>query len=105
MATQARRPPKVEPRCNLTLTRAEWSVLVSLLDRVPHPIAAQVKIAIGDAIRDSDGAASFGIDRDCEKWSTVLNLVWNEGMKRRDTRDVCGKMNVQLSAAQFTRDW
>lgn len=105
MAIKTSRRPPVERSCNLTLSRAEWSVLVSLLDRVRDPVATQAKIAIADAIRAADGAADISLDRECQKWAGVLNSVWKVGMTSREGREVCGKMTTQISAAEFTKAW
>lgn len=100
------RTATAERMCNLTLSRSEWSVLVSMLDRCRHPIASKAKAAIADQIRESDGAASISIDRTCEAWATVLNLVWNDGVKRGgETNRVCCSMTCQISAAKFTTDF
>lgn len=104
MATKTQRTAVEERMCNLTLTRAEWSVLVSLLDRNRTPIAAQSKASILAYLRDNPDVASLSIDRTCEKWATVLNLVWNDATKRAETRRVTTAITRQISASEFTRD-
>jgi hypothetical protein len=105
MATATRK--STERHCNMTLTREEWAVFVSILDRVRDPIAAQAKIGIADAIREADGAASISIDRDCERWGAVHNLAYRESerSRRKAEMDVCYRMTIQLSEARFTKDF
>lgn len=59
----------VEPHCNLTLTRTQWSTLIGLLDRKATPQASSVVQAIRAALRDAPDAHLVSIDREVQKWS------------------------------------
>lgn len=65
-----------EPHCNLTLTRAQWSTLIGLLERNRTPQASAVVQAIRAALRDDPEAARVSIDRECQKWIGVVQLVF-----------------------------
>lgn len=89
-----------EPRCNLTLTRAEWSTLIGLLDRKGTPQATSVVQAIRAALRDEPDAASVAIDRECQKWIGVEQMVFNWLPLKLYER-----MREQIQAAERTVEW
>lgn len=99
-------PQTAERFCNLTLSRAEWSALVKLLEQIRHPCSVGARQAIRDALNADPEAASVSIDRECEKWSTVLNAVWEVAMHGGpEGKRVVHAMTCQISAARFTRVW
>ena len=97
-------PRTVDHHCNMTLPRAQWSVLVALLDRVRTERAANVKIAIDAAIRASDGDAVVSVDRETDKWRGVISMVFNLAMKTAEGRSLYDAMRVQVQASE-TEVW
>lgn len=87
--------------CNLTLDRDEWSVFLVLLQRTSSPVAATARTKIQGVLAATKGEI-VSIPRECEKWATLLNLVWEDAMRLDGpSRDVCHEVTVQLSTAQY----
>lgn len=84
-----------EPHCNLTLTRAQWSTLIGLLDRKGTPPAAQVVLAIRAALKAEPDAARVSIDRECQKWIGVVQMVFNWMPLA-----LCDEVRTQIQAAE-----
>lgn len=87
--------------CNLTLDRHDWEMFVRLLERTRNPIAAKARESIRTALMASR-ADELCVPRECEKWATVLNLVWEDAMRLSEhAKDVCHSVAIQISTAQF----
>lgn len=92
-----------EPTCNLTLTRPQWAALVTLLGYVHGDVSVKVRQAINGALASDDGEA-VSIERDVEKWTTVLQLVNRVPLSfKREYNAVVQAMTIQLSAAMHRR--
>jgi hypothetical protein len=97
-------PSTVERHCNLTLTRNEWAVLVALLDNVPGDMSRAVRQCIRATLNAQPDLASVSIDRESQKWATVLHAVWPEAMRRKgEYNRLVRTMTPQISAAEFTQ--
>lgn len=93
-----------EPLCNLTLTRNEWAILVSLLDDVHGELSRSVRMAIRTALNTDLESDVVSLERDVEKWKTVLQLVIKVPKSfRREANAVVHSMTCQVSKAEFTR--
>lgn len=91
-----------EPLCRLTLYRNEWAVLVRLLECTTHPCSIPCRQAIRTALNADLESAAVTLERDIEKWKTVLQAVYGEAMRRRgEYSRLVGTMTEQLSAAEF----
>lgn len=95
-------PKTIERTCNLTLTRNQWAVLVSLLDHVAGDASMKVRMAIRAALTADLASASVSIERDCEKWISVIQLVNKQPMSfKGEYNRVIHAMTTQVSAAEF----
>lgn len=97
-------PSTVERFCNLTLKRAEWAVLVELLEAVRSENSVKVRQVIREALSAEPDAVRVSIDREAEKWAGVLQLVWKDAMRRNgEFNRLVRTMTAQISAAEFTQ--
>ncbi len=93
-----------EPLCNMTLSRNEWSVLVRLLESTTHPCSIPVRQAIRTALNADLESASVTLERDLEKWKTVLQAVYAEALRRGgEYNRLLASMTEQISRAEFGR--
>lgn len=91
-----------EPTCNLTLSRDEWAILVRLLDCVHGQLSVSVRMSIRTALNADLESAVVSIERDVDKWNTVLQLVSRVPLSfKREYNAVVKSMTVQVSRATF----
>lgn len=90
----------VEPRCNLTLSRADWSVMVALLERNGSPTAMKVRDVVRAALRNEPDAACVSIDNECQKWIGVEQLLFKQMCKSREGGRLYDEMRIQIQAAE-----
>lgn len=89
-----------EPHCNLTLTRAEWSVMLAMLERDGRPGAIAVRDVVRAALRDDPDAARVSIDRECQKWIGVEQMLFKQMCKSREGGRLYDEMRTQIQAAE-----
>lgn len=94
----------VEPRCNLTLSRADWSVMLAMLERDGRPGAIAVRDVVRAALRDDPDSARVSIDRECQKWIGVEQLLFKQMCKSREGGRLYDQMRTQVQAAE-SQDW
>lgn len=99
------RTARAEPRCNLTLTRTDWSVLIAMLDRDGRPAAMSARDAIRAELRDDPDSARVGIDRECQKWIGVEQLLFKQMCKSAEGKRLFREMRTQVQAAERTQPW
>lgn len=97
-------PTRTESRCCLTLSRAQWKLLDELLSATRHPVSVPCRQAIREALA-KDSSERVGIDRELDKWASVLSAVHDAGCRRGGEFNWLIREMVRQASAAATEDW